>query len=385
MSTVRQTEKRFITLSRILGLFWWGMIFCSAIEPAWAGRLVITGSTTVKPIVTKIAESYRAVNSELEIDIAGGGSGNGIKAIIDGTTDIGTASRFIKGKELEYAHGKGVYPVPFQIAYDCIVPIVHPQNGIKDLTIAQLRKIYLGLIDNWSLVGGRDMPIKVISRDTSSGTYEIWEKRVMWGQPVLPAAHLESSNKRVVEKIASDINAIGYIGLGYLNDEVRPVKVNHIFGSAKNSINGTYCLSRPLFIFTRGWPSGDTLKFIKYAMDPDNGQKDISATGFIALYRASAAFSGGPSTTSQDPNYVDEEPINIEMIQEYLMRLGYDVGPVDGIKGGKTMTAIVAFQRRHNLPLEWRISRKMAALLSKQYMQTIRKVPESVGNHLKKP
>ncbi len=331
-----------------------------------AGRIVITGSTTVQPIAKKIAASYRTIYPGTEITIAGGGSGNGIKAIIDGTTDIGAASRFIKEKELQYAHGKGVYPVPFQIAYDCIVPIISPENSVSDLTLVQLRKIYLGVIGNWQLVGGKNMPIKVISRDTSSGTYEVWEKRVMDGQPVLPGAHLENSNEDVVESVSSEPGAIGYIGLGYLSDKVRPLKINHIEGSAKTTIDGTYPLSRPLFMFTKGWPAGDTLKFINFVLDPNRGQKSVTASGFVSLYEGEEASSTVQLTP--DPNYLVETTVNIEMVQKYLNTLGYDVGPVDGIKGGKTITAIVAFQRYHGLPLEWRVSKEMVSILSDQYM-----------------
>ncbi len=349
--------------------FFLGLIaLCLMNGTAFGERLLITGSTTVKPIAEKIAASYRAVHPNLKIEISGGGSGNGIKAIIDGTTDIGAASRFIKEKELQYAHGKGTYPVPFRVAYDCIVPIVHPENRVKDLTLDQIRKIYLGVVDNWKLVGGKDMSIKVISRDTSSGTYEVWEERVMDGQAVLPGVHLEGANENVVESVASDINAIGYIGLGYLNDKVRSLKINHIMGSAKTTIDGTYPLSRPLFMFTRGWPTGDTLKFINFVLDPNHGQRDVAASGFVAVYDGEDVSLAAQVTP--DPNYIDEIPQHIEMVQEYLKALGYDVGPLDGIKGGKTITAIVAFQRDYQLPLEWRISKKMVSMLSDQYMQT---------------
>ena len=104
-----------------------------------------------------------------------GGSGNGIKSIIDGTTDIADASRFIKDKEVALAVEKGVYPVPFGVAYDCIVPVVHPSNPIGNLTIDQLKGIYQGKIKNWKELGGLDKKIVVISRDTSSGTYEVWK------------------------------------------------------------------------------------------------------------------------------------------------------------------------------------------------------------------
>ena len=337
----------------------------------WAEQLVITGSTTVQPIAVKIAESYKATHKAIDIKIVGGGSGNGIKAIIDGTTDIGNTSRFIKKKELKYAHGKGVYPVPFQIAYDCIIPIVNPENKIKTLTIEQLRSIYIGSVNNWKEVSDMDRPIIVISRDTSSGTYEIWEKKIMDGQGVFPGAQLAASNKDVLKKVTSKKNAIGYIGLGYLESGVKPIQISKIDGTVKTALDGTYPLSRPLFMFTRGWPNGETLKFINYVLNPATGQKAVKACGFVALYETETCIEPKQLMFHSDPNYIAEIPANIQMVQQYLKVLGYQVGVVDGIKGGKTISAMIAFQKQNNLTLEWKISNKMISLLSDQYLHSI--------------
>src|SRR6056297_1653438 len=154
--------------------------------PAWAGSIQIKGSTTVLPIAQKCAEAFMKANPDIAISISGGGSGNGIKALIDGTTDIADASRFIKDKEVKRAVENGRYPVPFGVAYDSIVPIVHPSNAVTDLSLEQLKAIYKGKVKNWKEVGGPDKKIVVISRDTSSGTYEVWEKLVMDKQRVYP-------------------------------------------------------------------------------------------------------------------------------------------------------------------------------------------------------
>ena len=119
------------------------LVFCFS-GMAIAGKIVIKGSTTVLPIAQKAAESYMKQNPDVKISISGGGSGNGIKAIIDGTTDIADSSRFIKGKEVKLALEKGMYPVPFRVAYDCIIPVVHPSNSMSDLTTDQLKAIYKG-------------------------------------------------------------------------------------------------------------------------------------------------------------------------------------------------------------------------------------------------
>jgi phosphate transport system substrate-binding protein len=250
----------------------------------WAGNLRIDGSTTVLPIAQKAAEAYMKEHPQVSISVSGGGSGNGIKAIIDGTTDIADSSRFIKDGEVKQAIEKGSYPVPFAVAYDCIVPVVHPGNPVKNLTVDQLRGIYKGEIDNWKAVGGPDLKIVVVSRDTSSGTYEVWEEKVMNKERVSPAALLQASSGAVAQAVAGNKFAIGYLGVGYLNDKVKALTVNDIVGNEETTLNGTFPVARPLFMFTRGWPTGDALNFVNYMMHPQKGQKWVKEAGFVPLY-----------------------------------------------------------------------------------------------------
>jgi phosphate transport system substrate-binding protein len=271
-------KKLFVTGLLILA----AMVFLT--NSALAGNIVIKGSTTVLPIAQKVAESYMKEHPGVKITISGGGSGNGIKAIIDGTTDIADSSRFIKDKEVKLAVENGVYPVPFSVAYDCIVPVVHPSNSIADLSLEQLKDIYEGKIKNWKDVGGPDRKIVVISRDTSSGTYEVWEKKVMKKEKVYPGALLQASNGAVVQAVAKNKNAVGYIGLGYVNDTVKPTTVNGIEGSEATTLNGTFPVSRPLYMFTNKWPSGDTAKFVNFMLHPEKGQKLVKAAGYVPLY-----------------------------------------------------------------------------------------------------
>ncbi|MBN1106776.1 MAG: phosphate ABC transporter substrate-binding protein [Deltaproteobacteria bacterium] len=250
----------------------------------YAGNLVIKGSTTVLPIAQKVAEAYMKQNPDVKISIEGGGSGNGMKALVDGSTDIANSSRFIKDKEVAMAVEKGRYPVPFAVAYDCIVPVVHPSNTLTNLTIDQLKKIYTGQVKNWKEIGGPDSPVVVISRDTSSGTYEVWEEKVLHKEKVFPGALLQASNGAIVQAVSKNKNAIGYIGIGYLNKEVKGLKVNNVAGSAESTLNGTYPISRALYMFTPGWPKGDTLNFINFLMHPQKGQKFVAEAGFVPLY-----------------------------------------------------------------------------------------------------
>ena len=257
---------------------------CLTANTVWAGNLVIKGSTTVLPIAQKLAEAYMKQKPDVKISLEGGGSGNGIKALIDGSTDIANSSRFIKDKEVSLAVEKGRYPVPFAVAYDCIVPVVHPSNTLSNLTLAQLKRIYMGEIKNWKEIGGPDSPVVVISRDTSSGTYEVWEEKVLQGEKVFPGALLQASNGAIVQAVSKNKNAIGYIGIGYVNKEVKALKAENIMGSAETTLNGTYPISRALYMFTQGWPKGETLDFINFALHPQKGQKFVAEAGFVPLH-----------------------------------------------------------------------------------------------------
>ena len=258
------------------------LTLCAA--TASAGNLVIKGSTTVLPISQLAVEAYMKAHPDVNISLSGGGSSNGIKAIIDGSTDIANASRFIKSKEVALANEKGVYPVPFAVAYDSIIPVVHPSNNLSNITLAQLKDIYMGKITNFKEIGGPDLKIVVCSRDTSSGTYETWEGKVMNKERVSPAAQVMASNGAIVQAVSNNKHAIGYIGIGYLNDSVHGLKVNGVEGTKESTLNGTFPISRPLFMFTNGWPKGDALNFVNYMLHPEKGQKHVAASGYVPLY-----------------------------------------------------------------------------------------------------
>ena len=260
------------------------LVSFAVVPPVWAGNIVIKGSTTVLPIAQKVAEAYMKENPDVRISISGDGSGNGIKALIDGMTDIADSSRFIKDKEVKQAVENGQYPVPFAVAYDCIVPVVHPSNSLRNVGMDQLKAIYQGQITNWKELGGPDLKIAVISRDTSSGTYEVWESIVMRKERVYPGALLQASNGAVAQAVSKNKNAIGYIGIGYLNENVKALTVNGVEGTPETTLNGKYPISRPLYMFTRGWPTGDTLNFINYVLHPEKGQKLVGEAGFVPLY-----------------------------------------------------------------------------------------------------
>ena len=249
---------------------------------AFANALVMNGSTTVLPIAQAAAEKYMAANSGVKISVSGGGSGNGIKAIIDGTTDIANSSRFIKTDEVKAAVEKGTYPVPFAVAMDALLPIVHPENPVSDLSIEQLRDIYAGKITNWKDVGGTDKGIAVVGRDTSSGTYETWQEIIMKKERVFQRALVVASSGAMLTTVAKNKYAIGYDGIGYINNTVKPLMVGGKKGSAETALDGTYPIARFLYMFTKGWPTGGIMKFINFVLS-DDGQKIVAETGFVPL------------------------------------------------------------------------------------------------------
>ncbi len=257
---------------------------CFTFGTALGQDLSINGSTTVLPIAQHVAEAYMKENPKVNISIAGTGSGNGIKAVIDGMTNIGMSSRWIKDSEVKQAFDNGIYVVPFAIALDSIIPVVHPSNPVNGLTSEQLRNIYNGKITNWKEIGGEDRPIMSVSRDSSSGTYGVWVDVALKGDRVSPRTQLLASNGAIVEAVSSNPNAIGYIGIGYMSEKVKALSLDNIEPSYENAASGAFPISRTLWLFTNNWPKGETLKFMNYMLHPKKGQPLVKKAGYVPLY-----------------------------------------------------------------------------------------------------
>ncbi len=247
-----------------------------------ADKISISGSTTVLPIAQKAAEVYMKMNADaVNISVSGTGSGDGIKALIEGTIDIADASRAAKDKEIKLADTKGVKLVQHVVALDCIVPIVNPKNTVKELTLEQLKDIYTGKVKNWNEVGGSDSPVVVISRDSSSGTFEVWNHLVLKKERVRPDAQLQASNGAVAQAVTSNKYAIGYVGIGYLNKDLVGLKVNGIEANAETARTGKYPVSRELYMYTNGEPAGAVKAFLDFVMG-SKGQQIAVEEGFVA-------------------------------------------------------------------------------------------------------
>ena len=249
---------------------------------SYAEDLRIDGSTTVLPIAQKAAEVFMKKNPSIKVFVSGSGSGTGIKALLDGTTDIADSSREAKDKEIAAGKEKGIHLAAHKIALDGIVPVVHPSMKISDITMEQLRDIYNGKIKSWKELGGPNRPIAVVSRDTSSGTYEVWEKLVLKKDRVRADALLVASNGQAVQTVAQNKYAIGYIGIGYVDKSIKVLKVEGKVASDKTVRDGSWPIARPLFMYTNGKPAGVIAKFIDFVLSKE-GQKIVNEVKYVSL------------------------------------------------------------------------------------------------------
>lgn len=250
-----------------------------------ANRIIIKGSTTILPITQKAIEEYPdAKLKKVTFSLDGSGSGNGIKALLDGNCDIANSSRNIKKEELEDADKKKIRIKEIAIAWDMIVPIVNPENPVKNLTMAQLKAIYDGSIKNWMEIDGKtDMKIVVISRESSSGTFEYWHEAVMKKTDIRSDALQQASNGAVVSSVANNRKAIGYVGFGYLDKNVKAVDVNGVVPNVQNAKAKVYPITRLLFMYVNANKyTENARKFVQFLLSRE-GQEMVKKSGYLPL------------------------------------------------------------------------------------------------------
>jgi len=246
------------------------------------GKLTMSGSTTVLPIAQACAEEFMNQNPNVNISVRGGGSSIGIKDIMAGTVEIGNASRDAKEKEINKAKESGIELYQNIVANDGIAVIVNPQNTITNLTIEQIQAIYTGKVTNWKELGGPDMNIVIISRDTSSGTYEVFYEIAMKKQNIVQNCIMVASNNAAVTSVKDTPGAIAYAGLGYLSSSVKPLQVNGVDPTFENVLSGAYPVSRNLNMYTNGAPKGITKTFMDFILSSE-GQDIVEKQGFIKI------------------------------------------------------------------------------------------------------
>ncbi len=249
-----------------------------------AEQLQIEGSTTVGPIADAFVNAFEKKYPDVKFTVKKTGSGDGAAALIDGRCDIAAMSRFMKSGEFKKAVDNGVTPVAHAVAMDGVCVIVHPSNPVSALTSEQIRSIYKGEVKNWKEVGGADMPIVVISRDTSSGTYETFHKLAMKKEAMGEGTEYVNSNPQAHKRVSTTQGAVAYVGLGFLDDKVKGLKVDGVMPSNSTVASGKYPISRPLFLFTNGYPKLGSMvfEFCTYHLTED-GQERVLEKGFVPV------------------------------------------------------------------------------------------------------
>ncbi|HET7376662.1 MAG TPA: PstS family phosphate ABC transporter substrate-binding protein, partial [Anaerolineae bacterium] len=239
------------------------------------------GSDTIVNLALAWAEAYQKVKPDLRISVSGGGSGTGLAALINKTTDIANASRKIKDEEKQNAQKNGVEPYEIEIARDAIGVIVNPENPVQQLTLPQISDIYSGKLTNWRQVGGEDRPIVLLSRESNSGTHVFFlEQVVRLGNSqdktlFSPDTLLLPSSEGIMAEVRQNPNAIGYDGLGYITPDVKTLAVapkdggEYVKPSIETVNNGKYPIARPLFMYTPGEPQGDVKTYLDWIRGPE--------------------------------------------------------------------------------------------------------------------
>ena len=261
----------------------------SPTSPA-GGNIVVKGSDTMVNLASAWAEEYEIKHPGVKVSVSGGGSGFGITALIEGTTDICNNSRSWKPEEVENARAKGFEPVSVAVALDGVAVVVNPQNPVNSLTIDQLAAIYTGKIANWREVGGVDSPIVVLSRDNNSGTHIFFKEQVVQAKDKQaeygPDVMFLPTSQSISDEVARNPYAIAYFGLGYVTREhkVLGIKKDTSSEGVKPDMStikdGTYPLARPLYVTTRGKAQGLIKEYIDWILGSD-GQKIVSELDFV--------------------------------------------------------------------------------------------------------
>ncbi len=251
--------------------------------------ITIKGSDTMVHLVSSWAEAFMETNPNIDVSVTGGGSGTGIAALLNGTTDICAASRKIKDKETQLAEKSKISPVEKIVARDGIAVITNPENPVTELTLGQLKDIFTGTCTSWDGIGGPSEKIVILSRENNSGTYVFFQKKVLEKEDYAVSARLMPASSAIVQSITDDKWSIGYVGLGYAlgaGEKVTVIKVktsddsDGVTPSEATVRSGDYPIARPLHLYTNGEPSGAVKSFIDFCMSVE-GQTIVQETGYV--------------------------------------------------------------------------------------------------------
>jgi phosphate transport system substrate-binding protein len=259
--------------------------------PASAQKsLSVKGSDTMVNLSQAWAEAFMKSHSGASISVTGGGSGTGIAAFLNGTCDLANSSRAMSQREIDQARPRNVYPKANTVAMDGLAIAVHSSNPVQSLTTAQIAGIYTGSISDWKQVGGRPGRIVVLSRESSSGTYAFMREHIMGNRPYRADAQLMPSTRAIQQEISNNPNAIGYGGEAYFKGKPN-LKIllvssangkSGVYPSNDNVTSGKYPISRPLYVYSRGTPTGLAAQFIRFCQSPE-GQQIVEQIGYVPL------------------------------------------------------------------------------------------------------
>ncbi len=255
------------------------IIYASDLDPfkETSGTIRIAGGTAHIPVMKEAAKNIMALNPHIQITIAGGGSGVGIKQGGEGLVDIGNTGR--KPTESEIAKYNLIM---FKWAIDGVAIVVNPKNPVKSLSKEKLVNVYAGEINNWKTLGGTDKEINLYTRDKSSGTRDVFWKQALSEGKISNKANVVISNGAMKSAIANDPYGIGYVSVGHIDKTVTPVSFEGITPTLESVKNGSYTIARGLYSNTKGFPTGLTKMLIEYLYSQE-GQTIIAAKGFIPV------------------------------------------------------------------------------------------------------
>ena len=257
--------------------------FGCSFKPVEVARITIKGSDSMLPLTEKLAEEYMKLNPEISIYVYGGGSAEGIKALIRNEIDICTASRNLQPEEAKaLADYYGTVGLFYLVAKDALCVYVNSNNPVKKLSLDKVRKVFDCGITDWSELGGKHQKIITVIRNLNSGTHLYFKDHVLEGSEYCDDAIIKPTTKDLIEFIEQNENAIGYGSIGYTGD-IDYLKINDIEPSEKNAQNDTYPITRYLHFFTTQVPKGAVKQFVDWVLTPD-GQRVVKQSGYIPLW-----------------------------------------------------------------------------------------------------
>lgn len=246
---------------------------CAGCGKTSSRSVSLLGSTSIQPFAEVLAEQYAKKNPGQFVEVQGGGSTAGLQAAANGLADIGMCSRALTAEETRQF-------TPILIARDGLAIVVNPENPVAGLSLEQLRALFAGRVTNWKDVGGKDGPVRPITREEGSGTRESFVRLIMGQERISRRALTQESNGAVKELVKGDPATIGYMSLGLVGKELKAVPVEGARPTAENVLAGRYTLARPLLFVTKGATGPAAQKFVDFVLSPE-GQRLLETEGLV--------------------------------------------------------------------------------------------------------